>query len=114
MWGVCLDNQAMEVGLFQAVIRYEIDHLNNTVVVTLPKTDLRLCVEKIKQLPSPPKFVYGDKVYLCHSGLKGVISAIIWHFKFNCCYYMVEVDGKMNRKRYYDSDLRAWEDTNDR
>lgn len=46
MWGVCLDNQAMDVGLFQAVIRYEIDHLNNTVVVTLPKTDLRLCVEK--------------------------------------------------------------------
>ena len=29
MWGVCLDNQAMDVGLFQAVIRYEIDHLNN-------------------------------------------------------------------------------------
>ena len=45
MWGVCLDNQAMDVGLFRAVIRYEIDHLNNTVVVTLPKTDLRLCVE---------------------------------------------------------------------
>lgn len=43
MWGVCLDNQAMDVGLFRAVIRYEIDHLNNTVVVTLPKTDLRLC-----------------------------------------------------------------------
>ena len=60
MWGVCLDNQAMDVGLFRAVIRYEIDHLNNTVVVTLPKTDLRLCVEKIKQLPSPPKFVYGS------------------------------------------------------
>ena len=37
MWGVCLDNQAMDVGLFRAVIRYEIDHLNNTVVEALAR-----------------------------------------------------------------------------
>lgn len=61
MWGVCLDNQAMDVGLFQAVIRYEIDHLNNTVVVTLPKTDLRLCVEKIKLLAPGAHSQFGSK-----------------------------------------------------
>ena len=104
MWGICLDGKALEDGLFQAVVQYKTD--NGKAFVRLPKAKYGLEIERIRELPVPPRFVYGEQVSPCnHPDMTGVIVGIRWHFKRNCCFYTISVNGKKRSKRYFDEDL---------
>lgn len=104
MWGICLDGKALEDGLFQAVVQYKID--NSKALVILPKENYELDIKEIRELPAPPRFVYGEQVSpRNHPGMTGMIIGIRWHFKRNCCFYTISVNGKTRSKRYFDDDL---------
>ena len=104
MWGICLDGKALEDGLFQAVVQYKID--NSKALVILPKENYELDIKEIRELPAPPRFVYGEQVSpRNHPDMTGVIIEIRWHFKRNCYFYTISVNGKKKSKRYFDDDL---------
>ena len=101
IWGICLDSKAGEVGLFQAVVQYKID--NGKALVMSPKANYGLDIKRIRELPTPPRFVYGEQVSPCnHPDLTGVIIGIRWHFNRNCCFYTISINGKTKSKRYFD------------
>ncbi len=103
MWGICLD---IEGSLSQAVVQYEIAD-NGEVLITLPETTYKPDIKYIRALSGAPKYSYGDQVSPCnHPDITGVIYGIHWHFKLNCCFYTIKVNGKVKSKRYYDDDLR--------
>ncbi len=117
MWGICLDSDTMQEGLFQKVIQYRIDE-NDEVVITLPKTTTKPNRKHIRELSVPPKYIYGERVSpYNHPDIIGVICDIHWHFKLNCCFYKIKVKGKsplpmtggqkwkIKSKRYFDDDL---------
>ena len=96
MWGICLDSQA--------VVEYKID--NSKVLVILPEANDELDIKRIRELPASLRFVYGEQVSPCnHPDMTGVIIGIRWHFKRNCCFYTISVNGKKKSKRYFDDDL---------
>lgn len=104
MWGICLDSEAFEGGLFQAVVQYKID--NHKALVILPKAGYELDIKGIRELPAPPRFIYGQQVSpFNHPDMTGVIIGIRWHFKRNCCFYTISVNEKKKSKRYFDDDL---------
>ncbi len=104
MWGICLDSKALEDGLFQAVVQYKID--NGKALVISPKANYELDIKRIRKLPAPPRFVYGEQVQpRSHLDMTGVIIGIRWHFKRNCCFYTIRINGKTRSKRYFDDDL---------
>jgi len=35
----------------------------------------------------------------------GIICGVYWHFKLNCYFYKIKVNGRVKSKRYYDNDL---------
>ena len=99
MWGICLD---IEGSLSQAVVQYEIAD-NGEVLITLPETTYKPDIKYIRALSGAPKYSYGDQVSPCnHPDITGVICGIHWHFKLNCCFYTIKVNGKVKSKRYYD------------
>lgn len=105
MWGICLDSNAIQEGLFQTVIQYEIAD-NGEILITLPETVYTPDIKHILELSVPPKYFYGERVSPCnHPDITGVICGIYWHFKLNCCFYTIKVNGKVKSKRYYDNDL---------
>lgn len=106
MWGICLDIEAWEDGLFQAVISYE--RINERQVqVRLPKAGYQLDIQKIRELPDSPNFLYGDSVVPCnHPEMVGEILEIRWHFQCNRPFYHIQINGKRKSKRYFDEDLR--------
>lgn len=108
MWGICLDSEAMQAGLFQKVIQYEMDE-NGEVIITLPKSACRPDMKLIRKLPGPPKHIYGDKVSPGnHPDITGVVCGIGWHFKQNCCFYTIKINGRVKSKRYYDDELNSF------
>lgn len=105
MWGICLDSEAIQAGLFQKVIQYKIDE-NDNVVILLPKTTFQPNKKHIRELSKPPAYRYGEQVSPCnHPDMIGLICDIRWHFKLQCCFYTIRVNGKMKSKRYYADDL---------
>lgn len=106
MWGICLDNNVIQEGLFQTVIQYEIKE-NGEVVIILPETVYKPDIKFIKELSVPPQYIYGEQVLLCdHPDITGIICGVCWHFKLNCCFYKIKVNGRVKSKRYYDNDLK--------
>ena len=104
MWGICLDSKALEDGLFQAVVQYKID--NGKALVISPKANYELDIKRIRKLPAPPRFVGPSSNSPCnHPDMTGVIIGIRWHFKRNCCFYTIRINGKTRSKRYFDDDL---------
>ena len=105
MWGICLDRNAIQEGLFQTVIQYEMAE-NGEVLITLPETVYKPNIKCIRELSISPKYSYGDPVSLCnHPNITGIICGIHWHFKLNCCIYKLKINGNVKRRRYYDEDL---------
>lgn len=105
MWGICLDSKAMQEGLFQTVIQYKMEE-NGEVVITLPETAYKPDIKYIRELPVRPQYIYGEQVSPCnHPDISGIIYGVYWHFKLNCCFYKIKVNGKVKSKRYYDNDL---------
>ena len=105
MWGVCLGSEAVQEGFYQKVIQYRVDE-NGEVVITLPKTIFKPYIRHIKELSMSPKYIYDQKVSPCnHPDIIGVVCDIGWHFKLNCYFYKIRVNGKVKSKRYYDYDL---------
>lgn len=104
MWGICLDIKAWEDGLFQAVVQYKTG--NSKAIVILPKANYELDIKQIRELPLPPRFVYGEQVSPCsHPNMTGVIVGIRWHYKRNCYFYIININGRTRSKRYFDDDL---------
>ncbi len=104
MWGICLDSKSLENGLFQAVVQYKID--NSKAFVISPKANYELDIKRIRELPAPLRFVYGEQASpRNHPDMAGVIIGIRWHFKRNCCFYTIRINGKTRSKRYFDDDL---------
>lgn len=104
MWGICLDTKTSEDGLFQAVVQYRTD--NSKAFVILPVANYELDIKRIRELPAPPRFVYGEQVSLrSHLDMTGVIVGIHWHFKRNCCFYTISINERTRSKRYFDDDL---------
>ena len=56
----------------------------------------------------PPRFTFGELVQTSppRSLKVGVVSAILWHFKENQAYYLIEVDGKKVSRRYWAEELQ--------
>ena len=59
MWGVCLDSNAIQDGLFQTVIQYKRKE-NGEVVIISPKTTYKLDIKHVKELSAPPQYIYGS------------------------------------------------------
>lgn len=105
MWGVCLDSNAIQDGLFQTVIQYKRKE-NGEVVIISPKTTYKLDIKHVKELSAPPQYIYGECVSPCnHPDMIGIVCDIAWHFKLNCYFYIIKVNGRPKSKRYYDGDL---------
>lgn len=103
MWGVCLENNAPE--LFQTVVQY-IKKDDKTAVLISPESDYTLALENIKPLSAPPEFVYGARVSpLNHPEIMGNVARILWHFEQGRYYYKIEVNGKLQSKRYFAEEL---------
>ncbi len=105
MWGVCLDSYAIQEGLFQTVIQYKIKE-NGEVMILLPETVYKPDIKYVKELPTPPQYRYGEQVSPANSpDIIGIICKVRWHFKLNCYFYHIKVNGRVKSKRYYDNDL---------
>lgn len=106
MWGVCLDINAF--ALFQTVVQYEEDEQSGKAVILSPQNVCSLDLERVKPLSAPPEFVYGARVSpLDNPNIKGSISRIFWHFDKNRYYYKIEINGKLQRRRYFAEELAA-------
>ncbi len=104
-WGVCLETYPW--GLFQRVVYYRMDGINNKMFILSPRRVLLESGTIMKELQVPPRFWYGDIVVpVNHPDMIGVIVEIVWHFKLECCYYRIKVGNKVRKKRYFDKDLR--------
>ena len=91
MWGVCLDSNAIQDGLFQTVIQYKRKE-NGEVVIISPKTTYKLDIKHVKELSAPPQYIYGECVSPCnHPDMIGIVCDIAWHFKLNCYFYIINV-----------------------
>ena len=90
MWGVCLDSNAIQDGLFQTVIQYKRKE-NGEVVIISPKTTYKLDIKHVKELSAPPQYIYGECVSPCnHPDMIGIVCDIAWHFKLNCYFYIIK------------------------
>ena len=107
MWGLCLDRNAIQEGLFQTVIQYEMTE-NGEVLIILPETVYKPNIQCIRELLISPKYSYGDQVSPCnHPDITGIICGIHWHFKLNCFIYKLNINGNVKSRRYYDEDLNS-------
>lgn len=104
MFGICLDVEVAEGKLSQAIVEYIVE--KNQAIIIAPVSDVRLPVSKIRELSTPPKFFYDDLVSpINHLDMIGKIHTIKWHYNLGCCFYHIQVDGKLKSKRYFDEDL---------
>lgn len=104
MWGVCLDFNTFE--LFQTVVQYDEDKQSGKAVILSPESVYSSDLKSIKPLPVPPEFVYGARVFpKNNSETAGFISRIFWHFDKNCCYYKIEINGRLKSRRYFAEEL---------
>ena len=79
---------------------------NGEVVIISPKTTYKLDIKHVKELSAPPQYIYGECVSPCnHPDMIGIVCDIAWHFKLNCYFYIIKVNGRPKSKRYYDGDL---------
>lgn len=105
MWGICLDISTWQDGLSQAVIQYEMSGDNQAVIIS-PRTNCKVDLNKIRKLQTTPKYAYGQRVIpRNHPDIIGVIMEIRWHFKRECCFYIIQVGKRIKSKRYFDDDL---------
>lgn len=104
MWGVCLDINTPE--LFQTVVNYDVDEESGKAVLISPERNYALALESVKPLPMPPEFPYGASVSpAAHPEITGRISRIFRHFEQGRYYYKIEVNGKLQSKRYFAEEL---------
>lgn len=104
MFGICLDVEVAEGKLSQAIVQYIVEE--NHAIIIAPVSEVRLPVSKIRELSTPPKFFYGESVSpINHLDMIGKIHTIKWHYNLGCCFYHIQVDGKVKSKRYFDEDL---------
>uniref|UniRef100_UPI004055DB87 hypothetical protein n=1 Tax=Acetatifactor sp. TaxID=1872090 RepID=UPI004055DB87 len=106
MWGICLDSELMQEGLFQTVVECEMDSELGKANILRPKEKQGVASEKIRNLTLAPKFVYGEQVIFGnHPDIMGTITYIYWHFDKECFYYKVKVGEHIKSKRFYEEDL---------
>ena len=104
MWGICIDVNVLNGALSQAVVEYIIK--DNKAIVIAPIDNVVLDISKIREIPGLPQFVYGELVSpINHLDMKGTIHIIKWHFNLKCCYYKIQINGKLKSKRYFGEDL---------
>ncbi len=104
MWGVCLDIGIPE--LFQTVVQYDEDKQGGKAVILSPESAYIPDLENIKPLSALPEFVYGARVSLLnYPEIEGSIARIFWHFNKKCCYYKIEINGRIKSKRYFAEEL---------
>ena len=53
-----------------------------------------------------PKFKIGETVMLSDKNEEAIVVSIGWHYKFAEPIYIVKVNGKIKRKRYFTGDLQ--------
>lgn len=118
-WGVCLDINAGDPKLFQAVVQYitnDMDSKDNCLAaglncsdkVTLvsPVSDVQIDKAEIRELREAPRYVYGECVSPCdHPGMTGVVVRIGWHFKSGRCFYTIKIGQKIKSGRYFEDEL---------
>ena len=104
MWGVCIDVNILNGALFQSVVEYIIE--DNQAIVISPINNVVFDISKIREIPDSPRFVYGELVSpMNHLDMQGMIHSIKWNFKLKCCYYKIQVSGKVKSKHYLSEDL---------
>lgn len=104
MWGMCIDVNVLNGALSQSVVEYIIK--DNKAIVIAPIGNVVLDISKIRKNPDAPEFVYGELVSpINHLDMKGTIHIIKWHFNLKCCYYKIQINGKLKSKRYFGEDL---------
>ncbi len=109
-WGVCLDFETYDIGLFQTVVQYTADRAGEMAIIMSPVTMVHVRESNIKELKTPPQFSYGERVVpYNHLDTAGIVVGIYWHFKLNCFYYRIRVGEKIRSKRYFGKDLISFE-----
>jgi len=104
MWGICFDIDVLNGNLFQSVVEYNVK--DNKAIVIAPIVNVILDISKIREIPTSPQFFYNELVSpINHLDIKGKIHSIKWHFNLECCYYKIQVNGKVKSKRYFAEDL---------
>ena len=76
MWGICIDVNVLNGALSQSVVEYIIKDNKATIIAPIN-----------------------------HLDMKGTIHIIKWHFDLKCCYYKIQINGKLKSKRYFSKDL---------
>ena len=73
-WGICLDEDTYRLGLFQEVVQYILEDINDRVVIVSPKPITLEGKMKIKELQVSPRFHYGEEVIPeKHPDVSGII-----------------------------------------
>lgn len=104
MWGICYDVDMFDGKLYQMIIEYIVK--DNKVIVISPIDNIVPDISKVRELPTPPGFLYGGTVSpVNHLDMKGKIHTIRWHYNSQAYYYYIQVDGKNKSKRYFEEDL---------
>lgn len=72
-------------------------------------THLRIKKRAFNSLPEVPRYVVGDVVRVASKGetVGALVSLICWHLKDAKYYYLVEVDGKRLKRRYYAAEMKS-------
>ena len=114
-WGVCLDFDTYDIGLFQTVVQYTADEAGEMAIIMSPVTMIHVKKSNIRELQTPPQFSYGEKIVPHnHFDINGNVVGIYWHFKLNCFYYRIRIADKIKSKRYFEKDLISFEDSAER
>lgn len=104
MWGICIAVDVLNGALSQSVVEYIIK--DNKAIVVSPVDNVVLDTSKIREISGTPQFIYGELVSpVNHPDMKGTINIIKWHGNLKCCYYKIQINGKVKSKRYFAEDL---------
>lgn len=78
----------------------------NTILLKYGEYIFRVNPKLYKIIPKP-FFNVGDKVMIINKLSKGKIVDVNWHLKDDEPFYFIEINGKKDKKRYKNCDLRA-------
>lgn len=105
-WGVYLDFETYDIGLFQTVVKYMADEAGGMAIIMSPVTMHHVRESNIRELQTQPQFSYGEKVVPHnHLDTNGIVVGIYWHFNLKCFYYRIRIGEKIKSKRYFEKDL---------
>lgn len=78
---------------------------NGMLILKYGKKEFRVN-PKLYKVVSEPQYKLGEEVEIIKKSVIGQIIEINWHFKDNSPFYFLKIDGKKNKRRYVDCELK--------